>query len=246
MQRRTIISLVAVPLAVAATLIGVTPAMAAVAPSLAAAHGDSSDATPPGLVVGDGYVVVDPSTAVHTDGATFYPTGPISSDTLVVIPDASGQLPGGLTPDQFSAKIAALRASGAQSETISAPATAASAKAKLSPDSALVNNYAWGATSAGYSGPYQGDSVIGTDWSTYIPYNFDSLEGFNQLAVGLGRGHYMGYNGSSFGIWTVYYSLGSADSNGGGASVPWGNVADYMYFEGQCVTSTICGGYFWI
>ncbi len=116
MRRRTIILLAALPLAVAATLGGVLPALAQ--GGIPAPATSSPNPTPTGLVVGDGYVVVDPDSAVQSGSSTFYPTGPISPDTLVVIPDASGGLPGGLTPEQFSAALAELHAEGVKAATV--------------------------------------------------------------------------------------------------------------------------------
>lgn len=88
--------------------------------------------------------------------------------------------------------------------------------------------------------------MIGSDWSTYVYYGFETLYGSGEMAVARGRGHYQGYNGTTFGVWTTYYGLGYADEGGGGASIPRGNVADYSYLEGQCVNTVICAGYFWV
>jgi len=92
MKKSMIISLVVAPILTATSLAGVTPAAAQIA-----AAAPSQKSTESGLVFGEGYVIVDPNSAVQFDGATFYPTGPISDDTLVVIPGAAGSLPGGLT-----------------------------------------------------------------------------------------------------------------------------------------------------
>ena len=43
-------------------------------------------------------VVIAENGVVQPDGRTFYPTGPISDTTQVILPDASGRLPGGPQP----------------------------------------------------------------------------------------------------------------------------------------------------
>lgn len=44
-----------------------------------------------------GYIIVGHEDAIRADAGTFYPTGKISEDTLVVIANPDGSLPGGLT-----------------------------------------------------------------------------------------------------------------------------------------------------
>lgn len=92
---------------------------------LVAGAGTSSAATPSGSSVSQPagqVVVVDIHAAgvVHkSDGSTFYPTGSIPSGALVVVPDDSGALPGGLTKAQFQA-IAASNAAAAAAGTATA------------------------------------------------------------------------------------------------------------------------------
>ncbi len=244
LNRKVNMSLIMIA-AATALMLGATPATANAAPSL-------TDSAPAGTIVGNGYVIVNPAKAVNKAGQTFYPTGPIGSDTLVVIPDAKGNLPGGLTKANLPLVVAQLHAGGTVPRNLglnvagSAGAAKATSSSSATPASTLGSTYySWSATSGGYSGSYAGGSIIGTDWSARAQYNFDTANGFNQTAVGLGKGHYQGYNGSTFGVWTTYYGVGSADDGGGGASVPWGEVADNEGFKAECATSTICWGDFW-
>jgi hypothetical protein len=114
-------------------------------------------------------------------------------------------------------------------------------------DDARAHHHITGGPCLNLLGPHRpaARSIIGTDWSARAQYNFDTANGFSQTAVGLGKGHYQGYNGSTFGVWTTYYGVGSADDGGGGASVPWGEVADNEGFKAECATTTICWGDFW-
>ncbi len=54
------------------------------------------------------YVIVDPRNAVSTSEGTFYPTGPLDDDTVVVVANDDGTLPGGLS----EARLGELLASG--------------------------------------------------------------------------------------------------------------------------------------
>ncbi len=211
----------------------------------------TSSQTPAGLTVGDGYVIVNPGSAEQVGDSTFYPTGPISDDTLVVIPDAQGNLPGGLTKATLKSAVAQLHSQGTVTSSLGVDVAGAATSAAPSattpsaqPDAVAAGTYySWSATSAGYSRSYVGGTIIGADWSATARYNFDAADGFTGFAVGLGKGHYRGYNGSTFGTWTTYYGVGNSD--GPGAFVPWGEVLDNEGFEAQCAQSTICWGSFW-
>lgn len=199
---------------------------------------DVAAAAPNGVTAGDGYVIVNPAAAVTKGQATFYATGPISSDTLVVIPDRTGALPGGLSRANLAKAVAQMRSTGKLP-----PSLGGSPQLKAFP--AASQFYAWAASSAGFSRNFQGGSIWGMSWSTKALYGFNTAPGFNQAVTGLGKGHYQGYNGSLFGVWTTYYSLGIADDSGSAVFVPWGYVADNEGFEGKCVISTVCFGNFW-
>jgi hypothetical protein len=247
-RRKAIPLLIASSLAVSGLLFA-APANAQ--PTTSHANSD----VPAGVTVGDGYVIVNPADAVQSGNQTFYPTGNISDDTLVVIPDAQGHLPGGLTTASLKTAVAQLHAKkqlpvGLDAQIATSSGTAQSAPevvadAAASPASAAITYYSWAATSAGYSSNYVGGSVWGSDWGAKAGYNFDTAYGYNQQVAGLGKGHYQGYNGSEFGVWTTYYRLGTASDTGASALVPWGEVADNEGFEGWCVVSTACFGDFW-
>lgn len=245
MQRRTKIWLTTTPIAVLALLMGAVPANAHSAIATA-------NQTPNGLSIGDGYVVVNPASAEQVGNATFYPTGPISEDTVVVIPDAHGNLPDGLTKTTLKTAVAELRSqiqlnsSHGVNVAGDTPSTVALATVSRTQSVAPASRtfYSWAGTSGQYSMTYTGQSIIGINWNATARYNFDTANGYQQFAVGLGKGHYRGYNGSTFGTWTYYYNVGS--STGSGADVPWGQVIDTQGFRAMCVASSIvCFGNFW-
>ncbi|MGV8880842.1 MAG: hypothetical protein ACOH19_01700 [Rhodoglobus sp.] len=185
-----------------------------------------------------GYVIVGTESAVETGGATFYPTGEISDDTLVVIANPDGSLPNGLTEETLTAVVAERRAA-------EAAGTALPDTSDISDGVVARLTGAYSATSAGWSSPYTGGSLIGIDDSSVAGYGFNVAPNSSQVNVGSGLGYYRGYNGSEFGIWATWYNLGSAsDGTPGGSTVPWGNVAATTQFRAQCATTTVCGGYF--
>ncbi|WZH36478.1 MAG: hypothetical protein PIR02_17255 [Microbacterium enclense] len=183
-----------------------------------------------------GYVLLDRSEGERVGDAVFYPTGPVSDETVVVVKDADGSLPNGLTEETLAREVAAIRA-GVGSASV--PADDRGAASPLAADS-----YAWGATSAGYSDPFRGGSAIGWDDSATVSYSFFTNPGYNQRASGEGLGFYRGYNGSEFGTWQKYYYVGTGGSTGAGGSVPWGNTAATKYFRAICTQTVACGGYF--
>jgi len=129
LQRRTKITLIAAtPLAVAALLLGTAPANAQPA---------APSAAPPGVTVGDGYVIVNPSSAVQTDDGTFYPTGPVSDDTLIVIPDSAGNLPNGLTTSGIKSAVAQIRTE--EKATTTAKSTSSHGTDVITPDAAAAS-----------------------------------------------------------------------------------------------------------
>lgn len=215
--------------------IGATAALAASVAFAAAPATAAPAASKPSAVSnsGDGYVIINAQEGVKgANGSTFYPTGPLGNDTLVVIAEPDGSLPNGLTESTLKALTTERKVQRA----------VANPDAVASPMAGTL--YAYAATSAGWSGDYTGGSHIGTDWSARIQYNFWAAAGSSQTNVGQGLGYYQGYNGGSFGVWSQWYNLGSATSSGGGTNVPWGNVAAVAKFHAKCATTTACGGYF--
>lgn len=180
-----------------------------------------------------GYIIVGPEDGEFVDGATFYPTGPIADDTLVVIADEDGSLPNGLTESTLQEAVAASRAGTATQMTVNDNETALRA-----------SEFAWSATSASFSRPFNGSSLIGLNDSVRAGYYFYTAIGFAQNAAGNGLGFYRGYNGSQFGTWEKFYGVGNAGSTGGGGSVPWGNVAATKKFMTRCSNVSVCWGNF--
>ena len=221
------LTIITTPFIAAALTLSASPAMAA------------PDTEP------DGYVIVDLDEATTTsDGATFYPTGEISDDTIVVIPEADGSLPGDLTIPELEDLVEQARSNPSLDETSSLvlPETTSGADvaARAAQSFAYSGNSAssWGAISTGRS-------IVGYNDSSTAQYNFSVAVGTAQQNAGQGRGYYRGYNGSTFGTWSQFYNVGTATKNAGaGAAVPWGNTASTAQFRAKCGTSTLCGGYF--
>lgn len=246
MQKRKAIPILTVPFVAAALLLSAGPATAA------------TSSAKPLTTVGDGYVVANPAAGVKIDSSTtFYPTGPLDSGTVVVIPNADGSLPGGLTTTKLKALFAATKAQGpAQAEALGfsvandsgivSPATSGPKATSAAVTPFASSSHAYGAASATeWSRPYTGGNIIGTTASTKVIYSFSVNAGSSQINVGLGRGYYTGYNGSVFGTYSKYYNLGSADSNTAGRfAVPWGNTIGTTSFEAKCARYIPCGGYF--
>ncbi len=184
-----------------------------------------------------GYIVVDSAQGEPVGDAVFYPTGPIAADTLVVIADAGGTLPNGLTQASLDSLVAQKRAGAitGSSTEVAAPAEA---------QRAASSYYAWSASSSGWSQGFNGGSLIGWDDTARASYYFYTAAGFNQRASGNGLGYYRGYNGSTFGTWSQWYYVGIAGSGGAGATTPWGNVAATKQFRALCTQTTVCWGDF--
>jgi hypothetical protein len=209
---------VAGALSLAATLI---PASAA----SAAPQADPSSTKSALLAQGPGYVIVNPVGAgvSHVGTSTFYPTGAVSSDTLIIIPADDGTLPGGLTVKQAQSIIAKQGVAGLRSAVQSGPAA-------VTP--MLTGGQSWLAPVPGQWGPtYTYNVAMWGSPGIHMSYTFAVTEGTNQQAAGMGLGYYVGYNGSTLGTWAKYYGLGVAsDGSVGGAVVPWGNVLAHAKF----------------
>jgi hypothetical protein len=160
-----------------------------------------------------GYVIVDVSSAVQVGDRVFYPTGPIDADTVVVIPGPDGSLPGGMTEAQLAAVVAH----------------------QIIPISPYTVT-GWAAPGGGGYGPIStaANYVIGTSSDTKWGYSFNvngdvALSG----ATGVALGFYEGYNGSTFGTWQAWYSLGFVGVGGSSPTtyVPWGTTCAYPKFQ---------------
>lgn len=186
-----------------------------------------------------GYIIVERADSVAVDGATFYPTGPISDDTLVVIPDPDGSLPDGLTEQRIQSLIEQKRSGLLTEESLTVDAAPEAKDATT-----LASQYAWSATSAQFSRAFLGGSLIGLNSSTRASYYFDTQSGYGQRAAGNGMGFWTGYNGSQFGTWERFYGVGNAGPAGAGGTVPWGNVAATKKFQARCTVTLACFGKF--
>lgn len=187
-----------------------------------------------------GYIIVGSDIAESVDGATFYPTGPISSDTLVVIADSDGSLPGGLTEKALQSLVAEQRAGNITTSTTEISSQAATDVAPMADQ-----NTAWHATSSSWSQAFTGGSVIGWDSTATIAYTFNTESNTGAKASGNGKGYYVGYNGSEFGTWSKWYFVGITDSSGvTSGTIPWGNVVANKQFKAICTMTYSCAGKF--
>ena len=65
-----------------------------------------------------GYIIVYPGDAIASSDAVFLETGPISRDTLVVVAEPDGSLPGGMTEADVAELVAQRRADASQTVTV--------------------------------------------------------------------------------------------------------------------------------
>jgi hypothetical protein len=173
----------------------------------------SAAAKYPGVEHGKGFIVVDPNApdVVHKGNATFIPTGPVDANTVIVVRGDDGSLPGGMTLDQVAAKV--------------------SSGAGVQPMTFCDGLTVWGAKIRSYSNISSAQCSMAGNPDAHVSYLFWVTPGTEQWALGYGLGNYLGYNGSDFGLWSQYYSLGQASSDSpGGNTVPWGNVWGYPKF----------------
>lgn len=201
-------------------------------------------AKPPSAAV-EPTVVIAENGVVHPDGRTFYPTGLIDETTQVIIPDASGQLPGGLS-HSMAKEILATQGDVA----LLASVASAQARSLLTVSPAGKSSLAWSAAFccrwATYAHP---TSFAGSDESSRMRYWFGVQPSTQQWACTQGRGYYRGYSGSEFGVWSKWYNTGCAKS--GHASkktyVPWGYVwaNPKMKFQSQHFGAIATGLWGW-
>ena len=186
------------------------------------------------------YVIVYPSEAVTTSRGTFYPTGPVDEDTIVVIANEDGTLPGGLTEAQVRELAAGGSAARAVVEDmdLDSPSMASDVVMPMA-------SHSYAAVYNKWSIEYSGANIWGYDSSTRVSYTFSVTEGTNQQATARGLGYYYGYNGSELGYWAQWYALGLAsDGSPGGAQVPWGAVIATAKFKAMSTVLHLAIGYF--
>lgn len=208
----------------------------ATAPATASAGASpKSVAAVPSVIHGNGYVIVRSSDGVKSKDGTFIATGAVDANTMIVIANADGSLPGGVTEEQI-AQIAAQRAAGG-SQTAALSSTNSTAAAT----SSLLNTYT--ANAANWTGELQSIQSLAGSPGFQKGYTFVVCGACNQTNSGQGLGYYQGYNGSTFGVWAKWYGLNAAWSgHTGGGSVPWGNVWAYPKFKAKCATTPVCSG----
>lgn len=249
--------ILAAAVAVATTGLVLTSALAS---SAADGQGQSAVVTPDGsrvsadtlLASGPKLFVVDPSASGVTktsDGSTFYPTGDIPDDTTIVIPNSDGSLPGGLTLRQIQDQVAQVRAAAdapIQLEVASPSSAEISQGAITVQPTSSTPTYVYGTAFNTLSKVYKGQEIIGLTNTATAGYGFNVTEGTNQEALGSGLGYYRGYNGTTLGLWSSWYSLGIASSGtNGGKTVPWGNVAGQAQFRAYGMSLSLVAGRFW-
>ncbi|TDN91774.1 hypothetical protein EV279_1279 [Microbacterium sp. BK668] len=186
-----------------------------------------------------GYVIVNRARGVVRGDATFYPTGPISADTMVVITEPDGSLPNGLTVAKLDA-IASERAAASTSSITSGPGSDGSATA--SGTVGTLGTWGYSANSTTWT-VATGGTNIGWNASARVSYAWTVQQGTAQNNAGSGLGYYRGYMGSTYGTWAQWYGLGYATAEAAGrGSVPWGNVTATLKFRARCGSSTYCSG----
>jgi hypothetical protein len=168
-------------------------------------------------------LVLDPDSAVEVvsrgktidDGSVFYPTGDISPDTVLIAPDYLEEI--GLEYDDVK-----------HVDTLSDFQSEVAIAAKIA--CGQWSNF--GAAPGGaWSQNYTGCAIFGSPNLT-VSYQWALTAGTNQSACAQGRGWYRGYNGSTMGVWSKFYTVGCGGSSGGG-TVPWGNVAASKQFKAR-------------
>ncbi len=136
--------------------------------------------------------------------AVFHPTGTVSDDTLVVIPNDDGTLPFGLTSAEVEEFAALSPTSGDAALATLIPPEAVAASA-ISP--AAINSVHPYTATAVWSAAYSGNNIWGWDDTARVSYTFSVTEATNQQAAGQGLGHYRGDNGSEMAVWSAWYGF---------------------------------------
>lgn len=164
-------------------------------------------------------VFVAPASSVNaktSDGATFYPTGTIGENTLVVMPEI-------------------YQAAGLTYKDVAQIHTRAGFEKAMSTNTSGSRASCGGVVTGVYgvwSTPLASPCPqMGNDWGFHVYYSWSVAAGTNQDASVMGLGFYRGYYGSQFGVWKQYYGLGVGGD--GEASVPWGLTAAYPTVKAQ-------------
>lgn len=170
------------------------------------------------------------------NGDVFYETGPVSADTLIVVPDDNGLMPGGLTRQEAvktyaEGGVAGLRR--AMDSTREAEGSASSAPLGSSLDASASVNAISQTFITGLCCTWQQfthpTALWGWDDTATVNYRYAVQAGTRQSACAEGRHYYRGYNGSDFGVWSTWSSLGCKSAGIGWktASFWWGSIIAY-------------------
>lgn len=184
-----------------------------------------------------GYFIINLSSGVQVGNATFYPTGHLPEGTIAVVPEPDGSLPATRTQlDQIVAAKA--RGDAITVQRIQAEIALGDMQPAVECHSYVAPYHAW-------SGDYTGGGVIGLTESARVTYSFGVTEGTNQQAAGQGLGYYYGYNGSDFGLWKAWYTIGTATSGENAvASLPWGESIGRAHFMAYSIALSLATGCF--
>lgn len=194
MQRRNLFAGAAAPVLITGLmLMGSAPAMSAPGASTPdTTSGDPAAVQAAAVQAADdaGYLIVQASDGVPAKGgATFYPTGEIDDDTMVVFAEPDGSLPGGITEAQLSAILAqgdSISAAGADSLgfILEGDSLVANEESAVASPSAALASHAYAATSASWSSAYTGGSVIGINDASTLQYTFTASAFTSQSNAG--------------------------------------------------------------
>ena len=215
----------------------VTSGAAAQADTFAPTEAHADDLDNQGLIKGHGYVIIDTRTAESqvSERGTFYPTGEIEPDTLVIIREDDGSLPGGLDIAGVERMIEAEAAGdlmAIESEGFSVTTDAELAPISLDETVTPFGTGTFAAAPYSWSPEYSGTPIWANNENVRASYTFNVQFGTNQVATGRGLGYYVGYNGSEMGTWAEWYGLGvSTDGQAAGAIVPWGYIVATPKFK---------------
>jgi hypothetical protein len=212
--------LLAIPLVLASIA---SPAL--VAPAVAVSPADEIQPVELAFSNPDIFVASEPPRSEA--GATFYPLPEKARGSLIILPEVAADL--GLPSGPLDASERQRVLAGISNLPVAASGTneAQATRNGISTQPTAAQSYFWSPFSffpgGSYSGAYRRNaSFIG---SSGFDYQWQVAAGSNSQACTLGAGYYQGYNGGSFGLWKDWYGLGCG--RGGGAHVPWDNVAAY-------------------
>lgn len=188
--------------------------------ALPASATTSGNEDPP-PATGQGIYVLGAPTDTTDAGNEFFAVPDEYRDALLVTPEVAADLD--LPPGPVAAAdVQEVSAKVAQTEVAGREESSRSANGGFTTMGVNDTRFTYGPGLAWF-GPFQRlTSLSGCCSHTYTWY----VDGaFSTQACLQGQGYYTGYNGSSFGLWAAWYSLGCGAT--GGYTVPWDNVSAY-------------------